>query len=87
MPLTKTYGLKEFIKNHSVIIWIGILTAITIILFQAVSLLVIYRYLKLDYYLCLISVFFLVSGILLNSRYRKTSHTHCFSGKFVGFTQ
>ncbi len=71
LPITKTYGLKEFIKNHSVIIWIGALTATTIILFQAISLLVIYRYLKLDYYLCLIAVFFLTSGVLLNARYRK----------------
>ncbi|HMH31540.1 MAG TPA: helix-turn-helix transcriptional regulator [Puia sp.] len=71
MQLIKTYGLKEFIKNHSVIIWIGLLTGTTIILFQAISLLVIYRYLKLDYYLCLVAVFFLTSGILLNSRYRK----------------
>ena len=72
MPLTATYGLKKFIKNHFVIILIGFTTAITIVLLQAISLLVIYRYVNLEYYLCLIAVFFLTTGILLNARYKKT---------------
>jgi DNA-binding CsgD family transcriptional regulator len=62
-----------FWKNHRVILWMGVLTAMTIILFRAVSLLVIYRYLKLDFYLCLVAVFFLVTGILLSSRYKKAN--------------
>jgi DNA-binding CsgD family transcriptional regulator len=66
----RQYGRREFCKNHSVILWVGLLTGITIILFQAVSLLVIYRYLRLDYFLCLVAVFFLVAGFLLNSRYK-----------------
>ncbi len=66
-------SIKEFLKNHSLIIWIGVLTATTIILLQEISLLVIYRYLQLDYYLFLTGVFFLAIGILLNSRYGKTA--------------
>jgi DNA-binding CsgD family transcriptional regulator len=48
------------------VIWIGLLTAGTIILFQTVSFFVIYRYIKLDLYLCLVGLCFLVTGYLLN---------------------
>ena len=55
MQLIKAHSVREFLKNHSFILWIGLLTGMTIILFQAISLLVIYRYLKLDFYLCLVA--------------------------------
>lgn len=57
-----------FIKDHSWIIWIGLLTGGAITLFQVISLFVIYRYLKLDYYLCLVAVCFGVAGWMLNKR-------------------
>src|SRR5882757_810615 len=64
----KTTSLKNFIKVHSWTLRIGLLTAGAIILFQVISLFVIYRYLKLDYYLSLVAVCGLVTGWLLNKR-------------------
>jgi len=64
----KTANLKNFIGEHARAIQIGLLTGGTIILFQVISLFVTYRYLKLDYYLCLVAVCFLVTGLLLNKR-------------------
>lgn len=58
--------VRRFIKDHSWIIWTGLLTSAAIILFQVISLFVIYRYLKLDYYLCLVAVCFGVAGWMLN---------------------
>ena len=64
----KTANLKSLIKHQTTAIQIGLLTGGAIIVFQAISLLVTYRYLKLDYYLCLVAVCFLVTGLLLNKR-------------------
>lgn len=61
--------VRTFIKDHTWIIWTGLLTAGAIILFQSISLLVIYRYLKLDYYLCLVAVCFGVAGWMMNKRH------------------
>jgi DNA-binding CsgD family transcriptional regulator len=63
--------LKNFIRTHSWTLRIGLLTAIAIIGFQVISLCVIYRYLKLDYYLSLVAVCFLVTGLMLNKRQAK----------------
>ncbi|WP_343672029.1 helix-turn-helix transcriptional regulator [Chitinophaga sp.] len=41
---------------------IGLLTGGVILLFQIVNLLVVYRYVRLDFYLCLVAVFFLIVG-------------------------
>jgi DNA-binding CsgD family transcriptional regulator len=46
-----------------------LLTGGAIILFQVISLFVNYRYLKLDYYLCLVAVCFGVAGWMLNKRH------------------
>jgi DNA-binding NarL/FixJ family response regulator len=45
---------------------ISLLSGGAIILFRLIGLLVIYRHLKLDYYLCLVAACFLVVGMLLN---------------------
>jgi DNA-binding CsgD family transcriptional regulator len=60
--------IKDFIKDHTWIMYIGLLTGGAIVLFRVISLLVIYRYLKLDYYLCLVAVCFGVAGWMLNKR-------------------
>ena len=60
--------VRTYIKDHSWVIWIGLLTGGVIVLFQVISLFVIYRYLKLDYYLCLVAVCFGVAGWMLNKR-------------------
>lgn len=61
-------SMRTFIRDHSRVIWIGLVTGGAIILFQVISLFVIYRYLKLDYYLCLVAVCFGVAGWMLNKR-------------------
>jgi len=58
--------VRAFIKDHSWIIWIGLMTGGAIVLFQVISLFVMYRYLKLDYYLCLVAVCFGAAGWMLN---------------------
>src|SRR5260370_39153497 len=60
--------IRAFIRDHSWIIWIGLMTGGAIVLFQVISLFVIYRYLKLDYYLCLVAVCFGAAGWMLNRR-------------------
>jgi hypothetical protein len=63
--------IKAFIKDHTWILYIGLLTGGAIVLFRVISLFVIYRYLKLDYYLCLVAVCFGVAGWMLNKRQPK----------------
>lgn len=71
MQAVRANRVREFLKEHSVILWIGFFTGMMIILFQSISQLVIYHYVKLDYYLCGVAIFFLVTGIQLSSTYRK----------------
>jgi DNA-binding CsgD family transcriptional regulator len=52
----------------SLLIRIGLLTGGAIILFRMIGLLVIYRHLKMDYYLCVVALCFLLIGLLLNRR-------------------
>jgi DNA-binding CsgD family transcriptional regulator len=58
-------GLRIFLKSHALLLRIGLITAAVIIGFQLIGQLVIYRYLKLDYYLSLVAVAFLATGVLL----------------------
>jgi DNA-binding CsgD family transcriptional regulator len=60
--------VRTFIRDHSWVIWIGLLTGGAIVLSQVVSLFVIYRYLKMDYYLCLVAVCFGAAGWVVNKR-------------------
>ena len=60
-----TTGLKTFVKTHAWLLRIGLITAVVIIGFQIIGQLVMYRYLKLDYYLSLVAVAFLTAGLLL----------------------
>jgi DNA-binding CsgD family transcriptional regulator len=60
--------VRAFIKDHSWIVGIGLMTGGAIVFFQVISLFVIYRYLKLDYYVSLVAVCFLVTGWMLNKR-------------------
>ena len=70
-----TTRLKTFVKTHAWLLRIGLITAVVIIGFQIIGQLVMYRYLKLDYYLSLVAVAFLTAGILLKrpSRTAETS--------------
>ena len=67
----KGFPFKDFLKTHSLIIKIGVLTGGVIVLFQVVNLFVIYRYLKLDYDLCLAAVMFLGVGLVIARRPQK----------------
>ena len=55
----------HFVKTHAWLLRIGVITAAVIIGFQVIGQLVIYRYLKMDYYLSLVAVAFLAMGLLL----------------------
>jgi DNA-binding CsgD family transcriptional regulator len=48
------------------LIRISLFTALAILLFKAISLLTIYSWLRLDFYLCLVAVCFLGAGYLLH---------------------
>ena len=52
-------------KTYTWLLRYGLITAAIIIGFQLVGQLVIYRYLKLDYYLSLVAVAFFTAGIMI----------------------
>jgi DNA-binding CsgD family transcriptional regulator len=52
--------------NKLLVIKIGVLTGIVIAFFEAIKLFVIYRYLKMDYCICVVALFFLMIGLLIN---------------------
>jgi DNA-binding CsgD family transcriptional regulator len=52
--------------NKLLVIKIGLLTGIVIAIFEAIKLFVIYRYMKMDYYICVVALFFLMIGLLIN---------------------
>ncbi len=68
MRRLRKYRLWEIRRPYGVAVRIGLLTAGAILLFAMVNTLVIYRYMKLDFYLCLVAVFFLVLGFWMNRR-------------------
>jgi len=59
--------IKTVMKNYLPIFRIGIITAMVIVLFEIINLFVVYNYLKLDYYLSLVALVFLITGLLINS--------------------
>ncbi|HMH32781.1 MAG TPA: helix-turn-helix transcriptional regulator [Puia sp.] len=56
------------IKDHLFIVKIGLLTGGVIVLFDAINLFVIYKHIKLDYYLSLIALTFLITGVLIGKK-------------------
>jgi DNA-binding CsgD family transcriptional regulator len=63
--------IKNSVKNYLLVIKIGLLTGLIIISFEVINLFVIYRQIKLDYYLSLVAVFFLITGILISKKVKK----------------
>lgn len=66
-------SLKTFVRAHAWLLRIGLLTAAVIIGFQVIGQLVMYRYLKVDYYVSLVAVAFLVAGLLIRRPARTTT--------------
>jgi len=60
--IKKLFGKKYFIWK------IGLLTGFVIVLFEMINLFVIYKQIRLDYYLSLIAVFFLTVGFWINKK-------------------
>ncbi len=58
--------IKSWLKKHLLIVKAGLLTGLVVVLFELINLFVIYRYIKLDYYLSLVAVAFLMAGLLIN---------------------
>ena len=69
--MNKPFDIKNFLSRHLIIFKIGAITGSIIILFDVINLLVIYRYVKLDYYLSVVAIFFLMAGIIINRRFRE----------------
>jgi len=65
------FDMRDFLKRHMLVVKIGAITGLFIILFEIINLFVVYRYVKLDYYLTVVAVFFLITGLLINKRYRR----------------
>jgi len=63
-----SYRFWEVRRPYGVAVRVGLVTAGVILLFGMINTLVIYRYVKLDLYLCLVAVFFLAVGLLWNRR-------------------
>ncbi|RFM32415.1 response regulator transcription factor [Chitinophaga silvisoli] len=65
--------IKDIARQHGPIIKFGILTGLAVISFELINLFVLYRQIKLDYYLSVIAVTFLIAGIWI-SRERVTKN-------------
>ncbi len=63
---TSSFPLIYFIRRNLIILKIGFFTAVAIIFFQIISTLVLYRFVRLDLYLCFVAALFFIKGILLN---------------------
>jgi len=61
----------NYLKRHLFIIKIAVLTGLAAVLFEVINLFVIYRHIKLDYYLSLVAVAFLIAGLLINKKHKK----------------
>ena len=70
-----TVNLKSFVKSYTWLLRIGLTTGGVIIGFRIISLLVIYRYVQLDYYLSLVAVAFLLTGLFINRSSAKIETT------------
>jgi len=53
-------------KKYAIALKIAFLTAATVVLFQIVSLFVVYQYIRFDLYLSLVAVCFLIAGLLIS---------------------
>jgi len=58
--------LKKIIRQNAPIIRFGALTGVTVISFELINLFVLYRQIKLDYYLSLVAATFLLAGVWLS---------------------
>lgn len=65
---SRSSGKKNYLNGKLFIIKIGLLTGLAIILFEVVNLFVIYQHIKLDYYLSIVAVAFLIIGLLISKR-------------------
>jgi DNA-binding CsgD family transcriptional regulator len=72
MPDIVKYSNPFTNRSYGLIARIGLLTAGTILLFRMIGLLVIYRYMQLDLYACLVALSFLAAGLLMGRRREKT---------------
>ncbi|PUZ24951.1 hypothetical protein DCC81_11580 [Chitinophaga parva] len=68
------YRFGEARRPYWMAVRVGLVTAGVIVLFGMINTLVIYRYVKLDLYLCLVALFFLTVGLLWNKRETMNEH-------------
>ena len=60
--------LKNFLKQNWITLKIGLLTGLCIFLFEMINQFVIFRHVRLDYYLSLVAVVFLLTGIWISKK-------------------
>lgn len=58
--------IKNLVRQNALVIKFGALTGLAVISFELINLFVLYRQIKLDYYLSLIAVIFLLAGIWIS---------------------
>jgi DNA-binding CsgD family transcriptional regulator len=67
--------MKQFFKNYRLVILVAGFTAAAIIIFEMVNLLVLYGYVKLDIYLCIVAGIFLLTGVFISRKFHKPAPT------------
>ena len=65
---TSTFSFLYFIRRNAMTLKIGFFTAAAIIFFQIISTLVLYRFIRLDLYLCFVAILFFIMGKFLNKK-------------------
>jgi DNA-binding CsgD family transcriptional regulator len=60
--------VKRYFEKQLFVVKIGILTGLMLIVFEIINLLVVYRYLKLDYYLSMVAIVFFLAGLHFNRK-------------------
>ena len=71
---------RAFIKRNFLYVEFGLITGMAIVFFDVINLFVVYRYLKMDYYLSLVAIIFLSAGLLINktAKPRESASEHSF---------
>ncbi|HWB27654.1 MAG TPA: helix-turn-helix transcriptional regulator [Chitinophagaceae bacterium] len=61
-------SIKQLVRRYGIAVKFGLMTGAAIILFEVMNLFVLYRQVKLDYYLAIVAIIFLVAGLWIAKR-------------------
>lgn len=71
----KNMSIKIIARLYALVIKFGLLTGLAVILFEVINLFVLYRQIKLDYYLSLVAVLFFFAGLYISRNPGTNSNT------------